>query len=65
MKNIGQIMPEHKRFVLMLDYREEKISISFAPDLIPLILNGSKTLTYRLGDKYTLFKHRGYRHYPW
>jgi hypothetical protein len=32
---------------------EEKISISFAPDLIPLILNGSKTLTYRLGDKYT------------
>lgn len=26
--------------------------ISFASDLIPLILNGSKTLTYRLGDKY-------------
>lgn len=27
-------------------------SIGFASDLIPLILNGSKTLTYRLGDKY-------------
>jgi uncharacterized protein YhfF len=28
------------------------LSIGFAPDLIPLILDGSKTLTYRQGDKY-------------
>lgn len=28
------------------------ISIGFAPNLVPLILNGSKTLTYRIGDKY-------------
>ncbi len=27
-------------------------AIGFATDLIPLILNGSKTLTYRLGNKY-------------
>jgi hypothetical protein len=27
-------------------------SIGFAPNLVPLIQNGSKTLTYRLGDKY-------------
>jgi len=26
--------------------------IGFASDLVPLILNGSKTLTYRLGDKW-------------
>ncbi|MGA3193233.1 MAG: ASCH domain-containing protein [Minisyncoccia bacterium] len=26
--------------------------IKFAPELIPLIKNGSKTLTYRLGNKY-------------
>jgi ribosomal protein S18 acetylase RimI-like enzyme len=29
-----------------------RTSIGFAPDLAPLILNGSKTLTYRIGDKY-------------
>lgn len=28
-------------------------SISFAADLVPLVLNGSKTLTYRRGTKYT------------
>ena len=28
------------------------ISIGFAPDLVPLIQNGSKTLTYRIGDKF-------------
>lgn len=27
-------------------------SIGFASDLVPLIINGFKTLTYRLGDKY-------------
>jgi len=32
---------------------EEIKSIGFAPNLIPLILDGSKTLTYRLGNKYT------------
>ena len=26
--------------------------IGFAPDLVPLILDGSKTLTYRLGDRW-------------
>ncbi|MGI8419797.1 MAG: ASCH domain-containing protein [Candidatus Levyibacteriota bacterium] len=31
-------------------------SIGFAPDLVPLIKNGSKTLTYRLGDKYTFLQ---------
>ena len=28
------------------------ISIGFAPELVPLVLDGSKTLTYRLGDKW-------------
>lgn len=28
------------------------ISIDFAPNLVPLILNKSQTLTYRIGDKY-------------
>lgn len=27
-------------------------SIGFASDLVPLVLNGSKTLTYRIGTKY-------------
>jgi len=27
-------------------------TISFASNLVPLILDGSKTLTYRLGEKY-------------
>lgn len=27
-------------------------SIGFAPNLVPLIKNGAKTLTYRLGNKY-------------
>lgn len=27
-------------------------TIGFAPNLVPLVLNGSKTLTYRLGNKY-------------
>ena len=27
-------------------------TIGFAPDLVPLVLNGSKTLTYRLGNKW-------------
>lgn len=30
--------------------------IGFAPNLVPLILNGSKTLTYRKGDKYDFLK---------
>lgn len=29
-----------------------KTSIGFASDLVPLILDGTKTLTYRVGDKY-------------
>lgn len=29
------------------------VSIGFASNLIPLILNGSKTLTYRIGSKYS------------
>lgn len=29
-----------------------KTSISFAPDLVTPIFDGSKTLTYRIGDKY-------------
>ena len=34
---------------------EEKnlVSIGFSPDLIPLILDGTKTTTYRYGNKYT------------
>lgn len=31
-------------------------AIGFAKDLVPLIKNGSKTLTYRLGDKYEFLK---------
>ena len=31
-------------------------SIGFAPNLVPLINNGTKTLTYRLGDKYDFLK---------
>lgn len=31
-------------------------TIGFAPDLVPLVLDGSKTLTYRLGDKYDFLK---------
>lgn len=27
-------------------------AIGFAPDLVPLIMSGKKTLTYRVGDKY-------------
>lgn len=27
-------------------------TIGFAPNLVPLVLDGSKTLTYRLGDKW-------------
>src|SRR3989338_1015881 len=30
----------------------EKKLLGFAPELIPLILRGEKTFTYRLGDKY-------------
>lgn len=30
----------------------QKTSIGFASDLVPLVLDGSKTLTYRLGEKY-------------
>jgi hypothetical protein len=32
------------------------ISIGFAANLVPLILDGSKTLTYRIGDKYGFLK---------
>jgi hypothetical protein len=31
-------------------------SIGFAPNLVPLIVDGSKTLTYRIGDKYDFLK---------
>jgi hypothetical protein len=31
-------------------------SIGFAPNLVSLILNGSKTLTYRIGNKYEFLK---------
>lgn len=30
----------------------KQISIGFAANFVPLILNGSKTLTYRIGDRY-------------
>lgn len=30
--------------------------IGFAPDLVPLIISGQKTLTYRLGTKYDFLK---------
>ncbi len=30
----------------------QDISIGFAPNLVPLIKNGSKTFTYRVGSKY-------------
>ncbi len=33
--------------------QDKTISIGFAQNLVPLIQNGTKTLTYRLGDKYT------------
>lgn len=33
-----------------MEYKDK--SIGFAPNLVPLVQNGSKTLTYRLGDKY-------------
>lgn len=32
------------------------VAVGFAPDLVPLIKNGSKTLTYRVGDKYKFLK---------
>ena len=32
------------------------VSIGFASNLVPLILDGSKTLTYRIGDKFTFLK---------
>ena len=32
------------------------ISIGFAPNLVSMILDGSKTLTYRIGDKYNFLK---------
>ena len=32
------------------------ISIGFASNLVPLVLDGSKTLTYRIGDKYDFLK---------
>ncbi|MBA3724087.1 MAG: ASCH domain-containing protein [Candidatus Levybacteria bacterium] len=38
--------------------QNQTVSIGFASNLVPLILNGTKTLTYRLGDKYT-FLHVG------
>lgn len=31
-------------------------SIGFAANLVPLIIDGSKTLTYRIGDKYDFLK---------
>lgn len=31
-------------------------SIGFAPNLVPLIKNGTKTLTYRVGDKYSFLE---------
>ncbi|MFZ1258402.1 MAG: ASCH domain-containing protein [Candidatus Saccharimonas sp.] len=31
-------------------------TIGFAPELVPLVLNGSKTLTYRVGDKYNFLQ---------
>jgi len=31
-------------------------SIGFASNLVPLILDGTKTLTYRIGDKYDFLK---------
>lgn len=33
-----------------------KDSIGFAPELVPLIKNGIKTFTYRIGDKYNFLK---------
>ena len=33
-----------------------ELIIGFAPSLVPLVLNGSKTLTYRLGDKWGFLK---------
>ncbi len=33
---------------------DNTISIGFAANLVPLIKNGSKTLTYRIGNKYAL-----------
>ena len=33
--------------------QDHSVSIGFASDLVPLIQNGTKTLTYRVGDKYT------------
>lgn len=32
------------------------ISIKFAPELVELVCNGSKTSTYRLGDKFDFLK---------
>lgn len=31
---------------------QQKTSIGFASGLVPFVLDGSKTLTYRLGEKY-------------
>lgn len=33
-----------------------KKTIGFAPELVPLVLNGSKTLTYRIGSKYDFLR---------
>jgi hypothetical protein len=38
----------------MTQYNDRKIG--FAPELVPLILDGSKTLTYRLGNKWDFLK---------
>lgn len=37
-----------------MDYKDK--AIGFAANLVPLIKNGSKKLTYRLGDKYAFLQ---------
>jgi hypothetical protein len=34
----------------------KKIAIGFASDLVPLVKDGSKVLTYRIGDKYNFLR---------
>lgn len=36
--------------------KENDNVIGFAPELVPLVLSGEKTLTYRLGDKYSFLQ---------
>ncbi len=45
-----------KTFVNLIEPQFAKYAISFAPELIPIILSGEKVKTYRYGNKYDYLK---------